>query len=137
MKTNIVIDISPPILFLATFSSKWCYHFGFVCPGMPKLSKITSLLFFCNILRKRWVMSYANNNEILLDTMKLMGWSSILKAPKIVILQYLEKKLKMKLIFCMQINTKVCYKLISTFWASKVPIRWYYHDWWAWSSILK
>ena len=137
MKTNIVIDISPPILFLAKFSSKWCYHFGFVCPGMPKLSKITSLLFFCNILRKRWVMSYANNNEILHDTMKLMGWSSILKAPKIVILQYLEKKLKMKLIFCMQINTKVCYKLISTFWASKVPIRWYYHDWWAWSSILK
>ena len=137
MKTNIVIDISPPILFLAKFSSKWCYHFGFVCPGMPKLSKITSLLFFCNILRKRWVMSYANNNEILLDTMKLMGWSSILKAPKIVILQYHEKKLKMKLIFCMQINTKVCYKLISTFWASKVPIRWYYHDWWAWSSILK
>ena len=137
MKTNIVIDISPPILFLAKFSSKWCYHFGFVCPGMPKLSKITSLLFFCNILRKKWVMSYANNNEILLDTMKLMGWSSILKAPKIVILQCLEKKLKMKLIFCMQINTKVCYKLISTFWASKVPIRWYYHDWWAWSSILK
>ena len=137
MKTNIVIDISPPILFLAKFSSKWCYHFGFVCPGMPKLSKITSLLFFCNILRKKWVMSYENNNEILLDTMKLMGWSSILKAPKIVILQYLEKKLKMKLIFCMQINTKVCYKLISTFWASKVPIRWYYHDWWAWSSILK
>ena len=137
MKTNIVIDISPPILFLAKFSSKWCYHFGFVCPDMPKLSKITSLLFFCNILRKKWVMSYANNNEILLDTMKLMGWSSILKAPKIVILQYLEKKLKMKLIFCMQINTKVCYKLISTFWASKVPIRWYYHDWWAWSSILK
>ena len=137
MKTNIVIDISPPILFLAKFSSKWCYHFGFVCPDMPKLSKITSLLFFCNILRKKWVMSYANNNEILLDTMKLMGWSSILKALKIVILQYLEKKLKMKLIFCMQINTKVCYKLISTFWASKVPIRWYYHDWWAWSSILK
>ena len=106
MKTNIVIDISPPILFLAKFSSKWCYHFGFVCPGMPKLSKITSLLFFCNILRKKWVMSYASNNEILLDTMKSIGWPSILKAPKIAILQHLKKKLKTKLIFCMQINIK-------------------------------
>ena len=27
-----------------------------VWPGMPKLPKITSLLFLCNILRKKWVM---------------------------------------------------------------------------------
>ena len=39
--------------------------------------------------------------------------------------------------FCMQINIKVSYKLISTLWTSKFPTRWYYHYWWAWSSILK
>ena len=38
---------------------------------------------------------------------------------------------------CMQINIKVSYKLISTIWVSKFPTRWYYHNWWAWSSILK
>ena len=63
------------------------------------------------------------------------------KVPKIASLQYLynisKKKLEMKLIFCMQINIKVSYKLISTLWASKFPTRWYYHYWWAWSSILK
>ena len=32
---------------------------------------------------------------------------------------------------------KVSYKLISTLWVSKFPTRWYYHNWWAWLSILK
>ena len=44
-----------------------------VWPGMPKLPKITSLLFLCNILRKNWLI---------------------------------------KLIFCMQIRIKACYKLM-------------------------
>ena len=47
-----------------------------------------------------------------------------------------KKKLEMKLNFCIQINIKVCYKLISTLWASKFSARWYNHYWWAWSSIL-
>ena len=36
-------------------------------------------------------------------------------------LQYIKKKLEMKLISCMQINIKVSYKLISTLCASKFP----------------
>ena len=28
-------------------------------------------------------------------------------------------------------------QLISTLWTSKFPISWYYHYWWAWSSIFK
>ena len=51
-------------------------------------------------------------------------------------LQYLKKKLEIKLIFCMQINIKVFYKLISTLWASKFPTRRYYHYCWTWSEIL-
>ena len=43
----------------------------------------------------------------------------------------------MRLIFCMQINIKVSWKLISTLWASKFFTRQYCHYWWVWSSILK
>ena len=42
----------------------------------------------------------------------------------------------MKLIFCMQINIKVSYKLISKLWVKKFPTRWYYHYSWAWSNVL-
>ena len=48
-----------------------------------------------------------------------------------------QEKLDMKLIFCMQINTKVSYKLTSTLWASQFPARWYYYYWWTEPSILK
>ena len=48
-----------------------------------------------------------------------------------------KKKLEMKLLFCMQINVKVSYKLFSTLWALMFPTSWYYHFWWAWSSIFK
>ena len=50
-----------------------------VWPGMPKLPKITSLLFLCNILRKKWVMKliflHADKHKSLLqiDTMILIG----------------------------------------------------------------
>ena len=53
-----------------------------------------------------------------------------------VSLQYLKKEVGMKLTFCMQINIKVSYKLISTLWVSKFSTRWYYHYLWAWSIIL-
>ena len=56
------------------------------------------------------------------------GWSSIPKVTKIASLQCFynisKKMLEMKLIFWMQINIKVFYKLISTLWASKFPTRW-------------
>ena len=38
------------------FFSNWYYHFRCVWPGMSKLPKITSLLFLCKTLRKKWVM---------------------------------------------------------------------------------
>ena len=36
-------------------------------------------------------------------------------------LQYLKKEVIDEVNFCMQINIKVSYKLISTLWASKMP----------------
>ena len=38
------------------FYSNWCYHFLYVWPSMPKLPKIISLLFLCNISKKKWMM---------------------------------------------------------------------------------
>ena len=63
---------------------------------------------------------------------KLIAWFwcgclSISKVPKIATLQCFynvsKKKLKMKLIFCMEINIKVSRKFISSLWASKFPTR--------------
>ena len=48
-----------------------------------------------------------------------------------------KNKLEMKLIFSMQINIKVSYKLISTILAFKFPTRWCYHYRWVLSSSLK
>ena len=52
-------------------------------------------------------------------------------------LQYLKNYLEMKMIFCMQKNIKVFYKLILTLWVSKFPRKHYCHNWWIWPSILK
>ena len=75
------------------------------------------------------------------DTMILMGMVKHSQSSQIATLQCLynisKKKLGMKLIVCKQIHIKVPYKLISTLWASQFHTRWYYHYWWAWSSILK
>ena len=114
---------------------------------MPKLPKITSLLFLCNILRRKWVMKLIVCMQISIKVSYILiqwfwwGWSSIPKVPMIASLQCFynisKTKLEMKLIFCMQIYIKVSYKLISTSWVSKFPTRWHYHKWWACSSIHK
>ena len=82
---------------------------------MPKLPKITSLLFLCNIWKKKVSHEvdflHADKHKSLpqIDTM-------IFKVPKIASLQCLynisKNKLEMKLLFCMQISIKVSYKLI-------------------------
>ena len=48
-----------------------------------------------------------------------------------------KKNLETKMVFCMQMNFKVSYKLILTLWLSKFSTRWYYHNWLPWSNILK
>ena len=59
------------------------------------------------------------------------------KFPIIGLYNISKKKLEMKLIFCIQTNIRVSYRLISILWASKFLTRWYSHFWWAWSNILK
>ena len=116
-------------------------------PGMPKLPKTTSLLFLCNILRKKWVMKliflHANKYESLLqiDTITFIGLvkhskSSSQNSKVTMSVQYLKKEIR-EFIFSLQMNIKVSYKLISTLWVSKMPTRRYYHYCCLWSSILK
>ena len=68
---------------------------------------------------------HADKHESLLqiDTIILMEMVKYSQVCNVI--QYLKKKLEMKLTFC------------STLWASKISTRWYYHYWRAWSSILK
>ena len=114
---------------------------------MLKLATVTSLLFLCNILRKKWVIKLIFCMEIRIKACyKLILWfwrgrSSIPKVLKIASLQCLynisKKNLEIKLTFYMEINIKFSCKLISTLWASNFATRWHYHCLWTWSSILK
>ena len=108
-------------------SSNCYYHWGWcVCPGMLKSPKITNLLFYCNILRKNWVMKLIFFMQVSIKAchkLIVWRWSRIPKVPKIASLQCLysisKKKLKLKLIFCMQsfqvyfntLSIKVSYKV--------------------------
>ena len=69
--------------------------------------------------------AYKHERLLQIDTMILMGSSSIPKVSKMASLQCLckisKKKLDMKLIFCMQMNIKILYKLISTLRKSMFP----------------
>ena len=96
-------------------------------PGMPKLPKITSLLFLLYCLKKEvsdevdFLHADKHQSYLQIDTMILMGMvkqsQSSQNSKFAMSLQYLKKKkLEIKLIFCMQINIKVFYKLISTLW---------------------
>ena len=104
-----------------------------------------SMLWFFKYLKKEVSdevnFLHADKHENFLQVDTIFWWSCISKVPEIASLQCLynfsKKKLEMKLIFCMQINIKVFFKLISTLCALKFPTRWYYHYWWAWLSILK
>ena len=38
------------------FFINWCYHFWLASSGKPKVLKITSKQYLCNISRKNWIM---------------------------------------------------------------------------------
>ena len=104
---------------------------------------VISLQYLKKEVRNKVDFLHEDIHESLLqvDTMILMGMVKHSKVPKMASLQWVynisKKNLKRKLIFCMEINIKVTYKLISTLWSSKFTIRRYYLYWRAWSSFLK
>ena len=87
---------------------------------MPKLPHIICFLFLKKEVSDEVDFFHADNHESILpsDTMIFYGdGQAFLKVPRIASLQCLDKiskkKLEMTLIFCMHINIKVFYKLIS------------------------
>ena len=79
-------------------------------------------------LERNYILQAGKHETLLqIDIMIWWGWSGIPKVSKIASLQCFynisNKKLKMKLIFCMEINIRVSYKFISTLWTSALPTR--------------
>ena len=87
-----------------------------------------SLQYFKKELSDEVGFLHADKQESLLqiDTMILMGMvkhsQSSQNSKFAMSLQYLKKKLELKLLFCMRINIRVSYKLISAL-VKKVPRR--------------
>ena len=113
MKTNIVVDISPAILYL----EKYCFSsYGPKCSWPIKLQD--SLKF--NISRKKWIIKFIFGMHVNIEVFYklVLWWRSIPEVSKIASWQCLynisKKKLNMKLFFCMHINIKISSKLIST-----------------------
>ena len=105
--------------------SNWYYHFRCVWPGMPKLLRITSLLFLYNMLRNM-LMSMKASYKLILRFFD--GYSQAFpKFPRYQLCNAftisLKKKLEMKLTFFIKINIKFSYQLISALWASKFSTR--------------
>ena len=92
---------------------------------MPKLPKITSLLFFLQYLKKEvrdkadFVHADKHERFLQIDTMIFDGddqaFQSSQNSKFVMSLQILKKKLEVKLIFYMRINIKYFFKLMLLF----------------------
>ena len=112
MKTNIVIDISPQILYLTKL---WLSSYEPKCCQPIKLQDS----FKCNILRKKWMMKlcfwHADNHQSFPQVDKLSLWlcpnwhAQSTQKISLHILAISRKTWGIKLIFCLQINVKVFY----------------------------
>ena len=122
MKTYIVIDISPPIPYLAKFLFS-CY--GPKCCQPMKLQDSLK----CNISREKWIMKFIFDIQINIEVfykLILSFWVCVARLAQSIqnkkfayLCNICRKTLAMKLLFCLQINTKVFYKLIVSLWVCK------------------
>ena len=101
------------------------------CPNYPPTKKkfAISLQQLKKEVNKQVDFLHTDKHEnlLLIDTMILMEmfkhFQSSQNSKFTMSVQYLKKKASDKLIFCMQINIKVAYKLISTIWAPNLATR--------------
>ena len=121
-KTNIVIDIWPT--YVAKFR---VLSYGPKCCQPIKLQDSLK----CNIVRKKWMMKFIFCIKINIDVFcKTCTSSSVILWFWVSVTRYSQstqnkfaylfnisiKTWGMKLIFCLQINTKVFYKMIVSLW---------------------
>ena len=116
MKTSIVIDISPPIAYLA---KSWFLSYGPKCCQPIKLQDFLK----CKILRKKWMMKFfgmqINISLLLVDTTILvcvMRHAQSTQNKFACLFNISRKAWGMKLIFRLQISTKVFYWVIVSLW---------------------
>ena len=118
MKTNIAIDISPSISYLAKF---WFSSYGPKCCQLIKLQNSLK-----NISRKKWMMKFIFGMHINIEVFQklfLTVWVSVARHAqstqnkKFAYLCNISRNTcRNKLIFCLEKNKKVFYKLIVSLW---------------------
>ena len=133
METNIVVDISPPIPHLAKF---WFSSYEPKCWQPMKLQDSLK----CNISRKKWMMKFVFGMQINIEVfykLILSFWvcptrlAQSTQNKNFAYLCNISRKARrgggggggegwVKLIFCLQINTKVFFKLMERI------------EWWSW-----
>ena len=118
MNANIVIDISPQIPFLAkvwflSYRPKWCQPMKLQDSSKHNISKkkkVNNEVYFWHADKHQ---SFLQVGSIVLGVRN----QACPNYPKNVYLWNISRKMwPMKLIFCLQINTEVFYKLIVSLW---------------------
>ena len=115
MKTNIVINISPPYrskLWVSIYAPKYCHPI-----------RLQDSLK-CNILRKKWMIKLVfclliNIKvfyKLILSFWMILSHAQSTQNKFAYLCNISIKVLGMKLIFCLQINTKIFYKMIVSLW---------------------
>ena len=117
METNIVVDISPQISYLAKF---WFSSYGSKCCQPIKLQGFLK----CNISKKKWMMKFIFGLQINIEVFYRLyyhfgfvqlGMPKVTKMRSLDIFAITPEK-RCEVVFCMQMNAKVFYKLIVSLW---------------------
>ena len=117
METNIVVDISPQISYLAKF---WFSSYGSKCCQPIKLQGFLK----CNISKKKWMMKFIFGLQINIEVFYRLYYHfgfvqlGMPKVPKMRSLDIfaITPEKRCEVVFCMQMNAKVFYKLIVPLW---------------------
>ena len=117
METNIVVDISPQISYLAKF---WFSSYGSKCCQPIKLQGFLK----CNISKKKWMMKFIFGFQINIEVFYRLYYHfgfvqlGMPKVPKMRSLDIfaITPEKRCEVVFCMQMNAKVFYKLIVPLW---------------------
>ena len=56
LKKKVRVEVEFLCRWASKFSTNWCNHCWWAWPGMPKILKITSMQYLCNISKKNWGM---------------------------------------------------------------------------------
>ena len=119
MKTSIVIDISPPVAYLAKF---WFSIYRRKCCWPIELQDSLK----CNISRKKWMKKFIfvmSRNIGIFYKLILPSWVYVSRHAQSTqnkkfayIYNISRKTWGVKWFFCLQIDMKVFYKMILSFW---------------------